>query len=47
MINKLRSILGIESFEVTDEEMIIHDRNTIFNFGVFYLIIQLFFYVVC
>lgn len=45
MINKLRSILGIEIFEATDEEMMIHDRNTIFNFGVFYLIVQLFFYV--
>ncbi|MBF4692898.1 GAF domain-containing protein [Fusibacter ferrireducens] len=45
MINRLRSILGIEIFETTDKEMMIHDRKAIFNFGVFYWIVRLFFYL--
>ncbi len=45
MRNKLRSILGIEPFDFTDEQMSLHDRNVIFNFGVIYLIVQLFFYL--
>lgn len=45
MRNKLRSILGIEPFDYTDEQMTNHDRKMIFNFGVIYLIVQLFFYV--